>query len=109
MTTLPLLRLAGGRLTRRANPMNWRTQAACAEVDQDLFYPPEALGKGSGRRFDGRPALTICQGCDVRPVCLAVALDEERAASDSHGVRGGLTAAQRLQIIRRRTGYRGSP
>lgn len=61
----------------------WMTDAACAQVSPDLWFP--------GKNGDPNPAKKICGGCDVRAECLAYAL---RNNEDS-GIWGGLSASQR--------------
>lgn len=82
----------------------WSKSAACAGMDTEIFFP-----SGSGAR-NNRLALAICRTCPVRDSRLDAALDEEKhAAYGVYGIRGGLTAEERRQIIRRRTGYAPEP
>lgn len=74
---------------------DWRAHAACAEVDGELFHPPQ----GGGATACTSLARTICAGCRVRVECLAAALEYD--ASDQwggHGVWGGLTPAERRRL-----------
>lgn len=81
--------------------MSWFKSAACRGVDTEAFFP-----SGGGVR-NTRLALAICRTCSVKQACLDAALDEEKhAAFGVYGIRGGLTADERRQIIRRRTGYK---
>jgi hypothetical protein len=47
-------------------------------------------------------ALTVCGSCPVRSPCLDDALIHEDAERGVFGVRGGLTAAERIEMIRHR-------
>jgi WhiB family redox-sensing transcriptional regulator len=78
---------------------DWRTRAACRNADPDIFYPPEDVAASSATY---RPARAICRACDVRRQCLQEEL--KFAEWQQHGVRGGLTAKQRIAILRRRNG-----
>ena len=69
---------------------DWRTQALCANVDPELFFPD----KGG----NPKPAQAVCAVCPVREQCLAHAL----ANSETYGVWGGMTARQRQEIAGRR-------
>ncbi|MFF2951787.1 WhiB family transcriptional regulator [Kitasatospora sp. NPDC057965] len=72
--------------------------AACAGADTDLFYPdPEEIGPEAAEWAERR-AKMICAGCPVRAMCLELALERR----EPEGVFGGLTAAERRTIGRRR-------
>lgn len=60
----------------------WMTQAACLDVDPELFFPVESKDTDS--------AVAICGTCPVRAECLAYAID-----LGVEGVWGGLTQRQR--------------
>lgn len=66
----------------------WVSEALCAQVDPELFYPEK-----------GQPALPakrICQTCPVRDACLSAALESD----ERHGIWGGLSAADRARLQR---------
>ena len=65
-------------------------QAACANEDQDLFYPR--------RGQSTEPAKTLCNGCPEKMPCLAYALKRGYQA----GVFGATSARERREIIRLR-------
>lgn len=70
----------------------WRREAACADMDAAVFYPPSG---------DYRPvevAKRVCRGCPVRAECLADALGWE-ASGRRHGIVGGLTATDRDCLV----------
>jgi WhiB family redox-sensing transcriptional regulator len=68
----------------------WMSQALCAQVDMDLFFPE----KGGTTK----PAKAICARCDVRPECLRFALNHE----ERFGIWGGKSERERRRIARRR-------
>ncbi len=66
--------------------VEWKAQAACASLDQSLFFPDRGRGKA-------RAAIEICNTCPVTQQCLAYGgLDD---VNRSAGVFGGQTSAQR--------------
>jgi WhiB family transcriptional regulator, redox-sensing transcriptional regulator len=72
----------------------WRSRAACAEVDPELFFP--RLGGNIGQRVER--ARRICAGCPVRVECLGLA----QAECKEHGVFAGLTVKERKALRSRR-------
>lgn len=68
------------------DPGEWQSRALCAQVDPELFFPE----KGG----TDRPAKQVCQGCEVRPECLAYALEH----GEHFGVWGGLSRPERLKL-----------
>jgi pyruvate/2-oxoglutarate dehydrogenase complex dihydrolipoamide acyltransferase (E2) component len=83
----PHLRRVQGRCGVTGEP--WQTRALCAEVDDDLFFPPQG--------GNSAPAQQVCLGCPVRVECLQFALDHQVA----YGVWGGTTASMRDRLLRR--------
>jgi WhiB family transcriptional regulator, redox-sensing transcriptional regulator len=75
--------------------ISWRDDAACRDVDPDLFFPVGTTGTAL-RHVDG--AKRICRACPVQTQCLAWALDHEV----SDGVWGGTTADERHAVRRLR-------
>ena len=69
-------------------PPEWTTDALCAEVDPELFYPETGL--------PNRDAKRVCSRCDVRAACLAHAI----ANRERFGVWGGTTAWERRRMVR---------
>jgi WhiB family redox-sensing transcriptional regulator len=89
--------LAPAPAPSRARPkVVWRDRAACAGMPAALFFP-ERLDTVTGRL-----ARSVCAGCAVRTECLEAALAEEAGHGLPHGIRGGLTAAQRQARARAR-------
>lgn len=68
----------------------WRTDAACADMDPDLFF--------AGDDQDVDAAKQVCARCPVRIECLETAL----AVNEMHGVWGGMAESERRRLIRRR-------
>jgi len=71
---------------------SWHTQAACKNVDTNLFFP--AGGSGTPTNWD--QAVTICQQCPVVNQCLEFALRTQQ----KDGVWGATTPHQRQQMRR---------
>lgn len=83
---------------------DWRSSANCAGMNTNLFYPAR------GARLQYQQALAVCQACTVRTECLEAALDEETehvGAKSIYGIRGGVSADRRYELLRAR-GVRGS-
>lgn len=78
-------------------PKDWRSRAACRDVDPELFFPlgdmfpPKQL----------RAAKAVCRRCEVRRQCLAWAV--QTGLTD--GIAGGLTEAERRTLSRRAEWY----
>jgi WhiB family transcriptional regulator, redox-sensing transcriptional regulator len=77
-----------------ASKANWRLDAACCDVDPDLFFP---IGAAGPALLQIQQAKQICLTCPVRTLCLAWALDHKVA----DGVWGGTTDDERHAIRRR--------
>lgn len=73
-------------MTALPEPEPWMTQAVCASVDAELFYPEKG---GSVRE-----AKKVCSGCPVAAECLTFAL----MAGERFGVWGGTTERQRRRM-----------
>ncbi len=67
----------------------WRSQALCAQVDTDVFFPDHAGASG-------RDAKQICRLCPVRLECL----QEARDRNERFGVWGGLSERERRALKR---------
>jgi WhiB family redox-sensing transcriptional regulator len=78
----------------RVYPPDWRDDAACLEVDPDLFFPD---GDIRSARAQVKRAKLICRGCPVTATCLNWAL----ASSQEAGIWGGLTEDERRRLLRR--------
>jgi WhiB family redox-sensing transcriptional regulator len=73
---------------------DWRCDAACADVDPEIFYPLDLDPTG--------PAVTaarqVCAGCPVRLDCLLDVLEGEDP-SRRWGITAGLTPDERAAVF----------
>lgn len=65
------------------HPLEWQTDAVCAQVDPELFFPE----KGGSTR----PAKRICDSCEVKAECLDYAMQGD----ERFGIWGGLSERER--------------
>lgn len=70
------------------DPFPWMADALCAQTDPELFHPDKR------DRHDAQRAKSICALCPTatREACLAFGI------VDQHGIYGGLTARERLNL-----------
>jgi hypothetical protein len=68
--------------------MSWLVEAACREVDPEVFFP--TAESGPAHTAQAAAAKRVCAGCPVRARCLAWATDHL-----AYGVAGGLDAGER--------------
>jgi WhiB family redox-sensing transcriptional regulator len=71
---------------------DWRLDAACAEVDPELFFPE------SGQVPQAAAAKAVCAGCAVRGPCLEAAVHGPQARDDHTGIFAGTTARDRVAL-----------
>ncbi|MEU9000495.1 WhiB family transcriptional regulator [Streptomyces sp. NPDC048551] len=85
------------RTPETPDPEPWTGKAVCATVDPDLMYPDR------GNKPAYAQARQVCAVCPVIGQCLAEAMDLEGAAGKDHrhGVRGGLSPAERAELYAR--------
>jgi WhiB family transcriptional regulator, redox-sensing transcriptional regulator len=76
------------RVTGLARGEDWRSAAACQDIDPDLFFPLSDSGKSLEQVERAR---AICVSCPVRQDCLAFA----SRTGQVHGIWGGLTEEER--------------
>lgn len=76
----------------------WHERAACTDEDLSLFFAPNYFEKQSVKRAREAKAKLICRGCPVRDACLEFGM----AASEGHGVWGGLNERERRQLAAQR-------
>jgi WhiB family transcriptional regulator, redox-sensing transcriptional regulator len=74
--------------------MDWRHQAACREVDPELFFP---IGNTGPALLQIDEAKQVCRRCSVMDECLRWAIDSGQDA----GVWGGLSEDERRALKRR--------
>lgn len=73
------------------DPHDWRSRAACADMDVNVFFPERGDDKGE-------QAKTVCRRCPVTAPCLDYAL----GFSMLPGVWGGHNEEERKRIRRKR-------
>jgi WhiB family transcriptional regulator, redox-sensing transcriptional regulator len=78
--------------TARDEERDWRLDAACAEVDPELFFPE------TGQVPQAAAAKQVCAGCAVRGPCLEAALHGPLACDDHSGIFAGTTARDRVAL-----------
>lgn len=71
--------------------MNWRSKAACRDVDPELFFPEGSAGPALQA---AKLAKQICDRCPVQARCLFWALDH----STAFGIWGGYTGEERREL-----------
>jgi len=71
---------------------DWRLDAACADVDPELFFPE------TGQVPQAAAAKQVCAGCAVRGPCLQAAVHGPQARDDHSGIFAGTTARQRVAL-----------
>jgi WhiB family redox-sensing transcriptional regulator len=78
----------------------WHKRAYCRYYDPELWFADGMGNAPSYRNLD--QAKSICADCPVRRECLEDALHQEsgRAAEARHGIRAGLTPADRYNLHR---------
>jgi WhiB family redox-sensing transcriptional regulator len=83
---------------RAGGERDWRLDAACQEVDPELFFPEP------GQVPQAAAAKQVCAGCAVRGPCLEAALHGPQARDDHTGIFAGTTARERV-ALRGRASY----
>jgi WhiB family redox-sensing transcriptional regulator len=73
--------------------MDWRSDAACRDVDPEVFFPVGTTGPALGQIAQ---AKAICSGCSVTGACL----DWAMSSGQETGVWGGLSEDERLGLRR---------
>lgn len=74
---------------------DWRSRAACARTDPELFFP-DGVSKAVTAQI--RDAKRVCFRCPVRDDCLEWALETGQA----DGVWGAMDEGARRRLLRRR-------
>jgi WhiB family redox-sensing transcriptional regulator len=82
-----------GRLANERDE-DWRAEAACQEVDPELFFPVSVTGPG---RIQVREAKNVCATCPVIQDCLKWALE---STPMPFGIWGGTTEEERARMPR---------
>ena len=73
-----------------ARELSWKTEAACKDLDVDIFF--------TASEADAGPAKSVCATCPVRQACLDYAI----VTRQEDGVWGGMTESERRRERRRR-------
>ena len=73
--------------------MDWRHEAACREVDPELFFP---IGNSGPALLQIEEAKQVCRRCSVMEECLRWAIDSGQDA----GVWGGMSEDERRALKR---------
>jgi WhiB family transcriptional regulator, redox-sensing transcriptional regulator len=94
-SSVPVQRLTDDALRARV-----ARQARCADsgLDPDQWYPVST--EAARARQEAAAAIAVCTGCPVRAACLELSLRYWDVGQ--HGVWGGLIAADRAHLRRRR-------
>ncbi|WP_327066777.1 WhiB family transcriptional regulator [Kitasatospora sp. NBC_01302] len=81
----------------------WHKRAYCRYYDPELWFA-DGTGKTDGYKTLAK-AKAICAACPVRQFCLDDAMRQEGgiAAEGRHGIRAGLTPAERHNLHRQTT------
>jgi WhiB family transcriptional regulator, redox-sensing transcriptional regulator len=87
---------------REGGERDWRLDAACRDVDPELFFPEP------GQVPQAAAAKQVCVGCAVRGPCLQAALHGPLARDDHSGIFAGTTARQRVALRGRPSMAEGS-
>ncbi len=74
--------------------MDWRSKAACLDVDPELFFP---IGNTGPALTQITRAKAVCAICEVEEICLTWAMSNNQ---DS-GVWGGKSEEERRSLKRR--------
>jgi len=74
--------------------MDWRHEAACREVDPELFFP---IGNSGPALLQIEEAKQVCRRCSVTEECLRWAIESGQDA----GVWGGMSEDERRALKRR--------
>jgi WhiB family transcriptional regulator, redox-sensing transcriptional regulator len=74
--------------------MDWRHEAACREVDPELFFP---IGNSGPALLQIEEAKQVCRRCSVMDECLRWAIESGQDA----GVWGGMGEDERRALKRR--------
>ncbi len=95
ISSLPVQRLTDDALWARIG-----RQARCArsDLDPDQWYPVSI--EPARARHEAAAAIAVCTSCPVRAQCLELSLRHWDIGQ--HGVWGGLVAADRAYLLRRR-------
>ncbi|CAN5767451.1 N/A [soil metagenome] len=72
--------------TKLLQPVEWQSDARCAEVDPEIFFPE--------RGGSSKSARSVCALCSVRLECLEYALNNK----EQFGIWGGTSERERRRL-----------
>ncbi len=75
----------------------WQAAALCRGNHSYLFFPPSTVERKDERERRETKAKAICMVCPVRGDCLDFAM----SIREPYGIWGGLTEADRRQVLAR--------
>ncbi len=75
----------------------WQTTALCRGNHSYLFFPPSTVERKDERERREAKAKAICTVCPVKLPCLDFAMK----IKEPYGIWGGLTEADRRQVLAR--------
>ncbi|HEU4946620.1 MAG TPA: WhiB family transcriptional regulator [Kribbella sp.] len=73
---------------------DWQSQAACRDVNPELFFSPESE-RGVRKRAREMVAKSLCGTCPVQPECRQHAI----SVGEPYGVWGGTTESERDNVV----------
>lgn len=73
---------------------DWQSQAACRDVNPELFFSPESE-RGVRKRAREMVAKSLCGTCPVQPECRQHAI----SVGEPYGVWGGTTESERDSVV----------
>ncbi len=76
---------------------SWQTAALCRGNHSYLFFPPSTVERKDERERRETKAKAICTVCPVKAECLDFAMK----IREPYGIWGGLTEADRRQVLAR--------
>jgi WhiB family redox-sensing transcriptional regulator len=76
--------------TKLLQPVDWQSDAACSDVDPEIFFPE--------RGGSSKAARAVCSQCQVRGQCLEYALNNK----EQFGIWGGTSERERRRLRRER-------
>jgi len=76
--------------------MTWQVRAACRGPQARTFFPPPQGERRHERAAREARAKAICEQCSVKSDCLTYAV----SIRERHGVWGGLSEAERREVIK---------
>ena len=76
--------------TKLLQPVEWQSDARCAEVEPEIFFPE--------RGGSSKAARAVCSECAVRLQCLEYALNNK----EQFGIWGGTSERERRRLRKER-------